>query len=876
MKVNFRQGVVSYQSGGFLQVVGDDVSLLATNRSVTITIAHKDTDYTHSEDNSVNSAWPGPFTETQYWLYWDFNPLTFARTFGTTTLEPIAQSTEPVKVEGQHWYDTSIDVHYVLNGGVWQSVLRVFAAQLLNGNTFISVSQSGDFSGTQIANNTAVFSGRVLFDESSDPITKKTGTFFTTEDQFFTNQSRVDALRLESNVIRAQGIGTLSAFSVVAWTNDGHVVAAQYDNVGSTIVGLLTENLTNLEVGAIIVQGGVTNPTWNWTTGAGAVPVGSTLWVKNGLLVTTDPNLDDPLTYPIARVPVARVLDKDTIIFEQGLGGIGVQGPQGVPGPLEAANTTDLGSVTLLTPSSDSSRAFVISDTDQRLSNARTPLAHTHQAADVTFQPSGGVISTEVQAAIIELDNDKFNLSGGTLTGFLTLNADPTAIGHAASKRYVDDLTASKLDISGGTMTGSLTLSGDPIAVDHATTKQYVDDLILQSGHIDIPAHAAIDAHIADTTIHFSLLSSLSNVEWVGSPPAPVDGQQLQYNTTSEKWENKTGPSAEEITTLGEDVASSSIINTITSRRVLLSDWSLQPALVSTKYEHMMWASSVSLFIALELTTGASTTAIHTSPDGLTWTKRTHPSSQSLRKILWSPLLNQIIVMGQAGMLVSSDGINWTLTATGVNGGWGLASSSSLIIAVEFSTNHDVYISADGTNFTQYDTIFQNSSAYDITWSEELGQFFMLYDKGIVARSADGITWFNGSQMHLTSAWRRIHWITELGLLIAIQTNPNGQAIATSPDGITWTARTTDSTIYWQNLTWVAELDMVVAVGSDIGGAATAPCIMTSTDGITWTTITVPHATDVWTKAIAWSPTLGIFVAVSSGSSDTDILISTL
>ena len=95
MRINFRQGVASHQVGGFLQVAGSAVNILAADRPVTVTVAHKTTNYTHSEDNSVTDAWVGPFTETNYWLYWDFNPLTFVRTFAHTTIQPIAQSVEP-------------------------------------------------------------------------------------------------------------------------------------------------------------------------------------------------------------------------------------------------------------------------------------------------------------------------------------------------------------------------------------------------------------------------------------------------------------------------------------------------------------------------------------------------------------------------------------------------------------------------------------------------------------------------------------------------------------------------------------------------------------------------------------------------------------
>jgi len=531
MRTNFRQGVASHQAGGFLQVSGNAVNILASNRPVTITIAHKNTNYTHSEDRSVNNAWVGPFTETSYWLYWDFNPLTFARTFGKTTLEPVAQSVEPgsgnapivgaipgdagfgafivdeyyilpvgksiaiinsifnngtytvesttynpstgkttINVEeavasntadgeatldidssgtplyttGRHWFDTDTKTHYVLNGNVWQPVLRVFAAQLFNGNTFISLSQnsqSGDFTGTQIGSNVAAFSGRVLFDEASSPIRRDDGTFFTTEDQFFTNQSRVDALRLESNVTRAQCIApALSEFSVVAWTADGQIDTAQYNQVGATVIGLLTEDVNYLEVGAVIVQGTVTNPLWNWTGGTTPTSVGSALWVNNGELVTVDPHVSDPIANPSGQVPVARVLDKDTIIFEQGLGGVGDRGPAGGLGSVAPADTTNLGGVTLVTASSDPSRAFVISDTDSRLTNARTPLPHTHQASNVTFQSGGGVLSNTVQNAIVELGNGKLSKSGGIMTGALTLSGNPTAAGHATSKQYVDSL----------------------------------------------------------------------------------------------------------------------------------------------------------------------------------------------------------------------------------------------------------------------------------------------------------------------------------------------------------------------------------------------------------------------------------------------------
>jgi hypothetical protein len=78
-------------------------------------------------------------------------------------------------------------------------------------------------------------------------------------------------------------------------------------------------------------------------------------------------------------------------------------------------------------------------------------------------------------------DPSKVSLAGDTMTGYLTLVANPTVNLHAATKQYVDnavgalDQLAGKVDISGGTMTGYLTLAANPTNNLHAATKQYVD-----------------------------------------------------------------------------------------------------------------------------------------------------------------------------------------------------------------------------------------------------------------------------------------------------------------------------------------------------------------------------------------------------------------
>jgi len=114
------------------------------------------------------------------------------------------------------------------------------------------------------------------------------------------------------------------------------------------------------------------------------------------------------------------------------------------------------------------------------------------------LETASGDLSSEIDSDISSYsgyaEGAFVNESGDTMTGFLTLSADPTASGHAANKNYVDTISgslSSEIDSdistysgfaegqfvneSGDTMTGFLTLSADPTAALHAATKQYVD-----------------------------------------------------------------------------------------------------------------------------------------------------------------------------------------------------------------------------------------------------------------------------------------------------------------------------------------------------------------------------------------------------------------
>ena len=90
-------------------------------------------------------------------------------------------------------------------------------------------------------------------------------------------------------------------------------------------------------------------------------------------------------------------------------------------------------------------------------------------------------VSTATQTAL----DLKANLAGPTFTGTVVLPST-TSIGNVSATElgYVDGVTSaiqtqidSKLSLAGGTMTGALTLSGAPSSDLHAATKAYVDNV---------------------------------------------------------------------------------------------------------------------------------------------------------------------------------------------------------------------------------------------------------------------------------------------------------------------------------------------------------------------------------------------------------------
>jgi microcystin-dependent protein len=98
---------------------------------------------------------------------------------------------------------------------------------------------------------------------------------------------------------------------------------------------------------------------------------------------------------------------------------------------------------------------------------------------DIQTSGSYSIISSTVNTSTF------LPTTGGTMSGFLTLNGNPSSANHAANKAYVDTkfnsvttIDNTKLPLTGGSLSGSLFLHAKPTSALQAATKNYVDDRI--------------------------------------------------------------------------------------------------------------------------------------------------------------------------------------------------------------------------------------------------------------------------------------------------------------------------------------------------------------------------------------------------------------
>ena len=199
---------------------------------------------------------------------------------------------------------------------------------------------------------------------------------------------------------------------------------------------------------------------------------------------------------------------------------------------------------------------------------------------------------------------------------------------------------------------------------------------------------------------------------------------------------------------------------------------------------------------------------------------------------------------------------SWNVQSAPSHNGWsGVGYGNGLFVAVTgASTGPQIMISQNGTNWTVETATSTGLTAVTYGMANGTG-IYVAVGTNQVFTSPDGITW-TARTAAAANAWSAITFGN--GLFVAVASSGSGNRVMTSPDGITWTARTSAANNSWDGISYGNGKFVAVAI------SGTGNRIMTSSDGITWTLPTYPAGGETNYYSVAYGN--GIFVAMGSAA----------
>ena len=219
-----------------------------------------------------------------------------------------------------------------------------------------------------------------------------------------------------------------------------------------------------------------------------------------------------------------------------------------------------------------------------------------------------------------------------------------------------------------------------------------------------------------------------------------------------------------------------------------------------------------------------------------------------------------------SGTLYENDGATAVTTGKTISVGIGTSSPSVQNTTSDGSGNFSFTLSTSTAGATW--TARTSAAGDNDTWNG------VTYGNGIfvavasttdrVMTSPDGITWTARSAAGDNDAWQAVTYGN--GTFVAVAYGASGDHVMTSTDGITWTARSAaGDNDKWYDVTYGNGL--FVAVGQGASGDH----VMTSPDGTTWTARSAAGDNDTW-NSITYGN--GLFVAVGQGASGDHVMTS--
>jgi hypothetical protein len=238
-------------------------------------------------------------------------------------------------------------------------------------------------------------------------------------------------------------------------------------------------------------------------------------------------------------------------------------------------------------------------------------------------------------------------------------------------------------------------------------------------------------------------------------------------------------------------------------------------------------------------------------------------------------IVNKLIIVPYGSNIsqTSSDGITWTGQTIPSHNWKGVCYSPDLRLYCAVSYDNYIATSPDGITWTAR-TPPASKSWNSVCWSPTAqpsgqtypGLFCAVGGNGsnMVMTSPDGITWTNRTSASSSGniGWMSVCWAPGISKFCALAFGGGTSPIMTSPDGVTWTAQTTS--FYFSNpnngcICWSPTKGFCVVGSNPLGGSQG---VMTSPDGITWTGQSTPVGCQSIWDSVCWSDSLNLFCAV--------------
>ena len=295
MKINFRQGLISYQQSGAQAVfllagtVANTITLSVAPQPTIATIAHGSTDYLLKFDQTVLNAWQLS-SGVDNWLFIDQNLITGALSYDVTTHEPITSSVEPIGAPtGQLWFDLTETVMKTFNGSKWIDTPRLVVGKIVGGSTNqIQSYPTGSSVGLFVSGSP----GFLMLDSQLRPLRTSSGELLTSDTpvRIKTTVGTSGVLSEPVNsFIPIRANEPIPAMSLVYFSGSDAVSLASSNPalvIFKTPVGIVEHALAMNEVGTITQQGEITYDQWDWTE----AQIGKPLFCGfNGQLTTVRP-----------------------------------------------------------------------------------------------------------------------------------------------------------------------------------------------------------------------------------------------------------------------------------------------------------------------------------------------------------------------------------------------------------------------------------------------------------------------------------------------------------------------------------------------------------------------------------------------------------